>query len=108
MQISPVDTMGATPGWISRHSVGYDAARKAMIRISGGQIVTARGSLRDNRTQQNERIGMGKQAFTCSAKGVLRSVMRAKFGQKLGRTYRACLDLLHIGWIDKGLTKAIP
>jgi hypothetical protein len=51
MQIDPVATTGAHPGWISRHRAEHDAAHNA-IKVTGGQIFTGkRGdrSLRDNR-----------------------------------------------------------
>jgi len=51
MQINPVDTTGANPGWISSHSAEHDAARNA-IKVTGGQIFTGKrgkASLRDNR-----------------------------------------------------------
>ena len=48
MQISPVATTGTGPGWISRHSAAYDLARNA-ITLAGGQIINAKGDLRDNR-----------------------------------------------------------
>jgi hypothetical protein len=50
MQISPVDTTGANPGWISGHSAEHDAARNA-IKVTGGRIFTGKrgtGSMRDN------------------------------------------------------------
>ncbi|HEU4328605.1 MAG TPA: hypothetical protein VFS21_36040 [Roseiflexaceae bacterium] len=48
MQITAVPTSGNNPGWISRHQATYNPKRNT-IRLSGGQIWTKRGSLRENK-----------------------------------------------------------